>query len=59
MVNLFLKVRNTYFHDLYDAILLWMGYEGNEIILKYIQNKKRKELIPLEDMIKTKLNNRD
>jgi hypothetical protein len=55
MVNLYVKVNNTCFHDLVDSIGLWMDHYGDNIILEYIQNKRNNELKILEETIKNKL----
>jgi len=55
MANLYVKINHTCFHDLVDAIELWMYHYGNIMILEYIQNKKDKRLDTLEIIIKNKL----
>ena len=54
MVNLYVKLNQTCFHDLAEAIELWMYNYGDNMILEYIQNKKNNGLIILEDIIKNK-----
>jgi len=55
MVNLYIKLNHTCFHDLSDAIELWMYHYGNNMILDYIQNKRDNGLKTLEGAIKNKL----
>ena len=55
MVNLYVKLNNTCFHDLADAIGLWMHHYGDNMILEYIQNKRSTKLKTLEDTIKNRL----
>ena len=55
MVNLYIKINHTCFHDLADAIELWIYHYGNNMVLEYIQNKRNKRLKTLENTIKNKL----
>ena len=55
MVNLYIKVNYTCFHDLADGIGLWMEHFGDNTILEYIQNKRNNGLTTLKDIIKNKL----
>ena len=51
MVNLYVKLNSTCFHDLADAIELWIYHYGDNMILEYIQKKRNNELKILEDTI--------
>ncbi|RHH05426.1 hypothetical protein DW228_22970 [Bacteroides fragilis] len=58
MVDLYENLNSTYFHDLYDSISLWITENGNEKILKYIEDKHNPELKKLQDFLLHKLQNR-
>ena len=55
MVNLYIKVNYTCFHNIADGIGLWIEHYGDNTLLEYMQNKRNTGLKTLEDIIKNKM----
>lgn len=58
MVDLYEKLSGTYFYDLYDSINLWITENGNEKVLKYIEDRHNPNLKKLHDCLLHKLQNK-
>jgi hypothetical protein len=58
MVDLYIKLYDTFFHDLNDSIELWMFHQGNKEIIKYIQNKNNYKSNNLIEIIESNNENK-
>ena len=56
MIDLYIKINYTCFHNLANGIELWIEHYGDNTILEYIQSKRNNGLKILEDIIKSKNN---
>ena len=51
MTELFVKLQDTCFHDLYDSICLWIDRYGDQNLLDYIVESNNPKLILLRKTI--------